>query len=403
MSTYAQQVLTELGFKRISYPEFLDIHQRQAREIFGEDVNLGDESPLGQWIKFISFMRAEDNELAEAVFLAGNVDNATGISLDYAVSKFGVSRFAEEKSTGVRSLKVLLTPGATLEAGFIVETLGGVQFRTITNVTDTDNDGVVYADVEAVEFGARGNINTGTSITIQTPVPGVTGASIVANITGGRNREVDKELRAKYYKSISSAGGSTTDSVLAAILDIPEVRAARVTENDTDIDKTATGGLPRNSIGPVVLGGRAEEIGRAILSKKAGGIRSYGTHSVEVQDASGNFQSIGFSYATGVHIYVKVKLSTNAAFPDNGASLVEQEIIQYIGGVDANGTNYLGLGMAESVIYAQVIRAITVPGIDDLTVEIRRGDTGPYTTANILIGAVEVAETNAGRVDVIID
>lgn len=401
MSTYAQQVLTELGFKRITYPEFLAIHQQQAREIFGEDIDLGDESPLGQWIEFISFLRAEDNELAEAVFLAGNVDSATGVSLDYAVSKFGVSRFVEEKSFGVRSLKVMLTPGAVLEAGFIVETTGGVQFRTIANVTDSDNDGAVYADLEAVEFGASGNVKAGTTVTIQTPVPGVTSASIVVDTTGGRNREVDKELRARYYRSIASAGGSTTDSILAAILEIPEVRAAVVTENDTDIDKTSTGGLPRNSVGPVVLGGQPEEIGRAILSKKAGGIRSYGSQEVEVKDDSDNFQTIGFSYATGAKIYVKVKLSTNAAFPDNGAFLVEQEIIQYIGGEDANGTTYQGLGMAEPVVYAQVIRAITVPGIDDLSVEIRKGDTGPYTMANILIGAVEVAETDAGKVEVI--
>lgn len=400
MSTYAQTVLTELGFKRISYNEFMEIHQQQAREIFGEDVDLGDESPLGQWIKFISFHRAEENALAEAVFLSGNVDYATGVSLDYAVSKFGVSRFVEERSYGVNSLKVTLTPGATLEAGFIVATNGGVQLRTVANVTDFDNDGTVYADLEAIDYGPSGNVAAGTPLTIQTPVAGVTAASIVLETTGGRNRETDKELRAKYYRSISLSGGSTTDSIRAALLEIPEVRAAIVTENDSST--TDAGGNPPHSVSPVVLGGSPEDIGAAILEKKAGGIQSYGSETVLVMDQSKKMQTIGFSYATVANIYVKVDLSTNAAFPDNGAFLVEQQIIQYIGGTDADGTQFQGLGMADPVIHAQVIRSITVPGIDDLTVTMRKGATGSYAAANILMGVVEVAETDAGKVEVTI-
>lgn len=396
MSTYAQEILTGLGFKRMRYEDYLSKLQADAKEIFGENVDLDDESPLGQWIKLQAFQRAEENELAERVFLWGSVDYAEGVALDYAVGKYGVQRFQASKSKGTDALSLTVTAGSTVEAGFIGATESGIQFRTTETVTDDDNNGTVVADIESIEYGPFGNQAIGTITEIVTPLANVTAITNTVATAGGRNREEDKELRARYYKTIATAGGSTTDSVLSELLELPDVRAAIVTENDSDT--TDGNGNPPHSISPVVLGGTPESIAYAIHRKKAGGIRSYGTQTFDVTDKSGRTKTIGFSYAATAEIYVNVNLSKNSAFPENGDEEVQRQIIEYIGGEDADGNTYLGLGMAASVIHSQLLRAVTVPGISDMTVTLRKGASGGYAAANITIGSTEVAETDAGKV-----
>jgi uncharacterized phage protein gp47/JayE len=393
---YATDVLTAKGFRRILYPEYLEMEQNRARELFGEDVDLGDESPLGQWCKMLAFDRAEENELAERVYLSANVDNAEGVALDYAVKRGGITRFPAKKASATQALKVTISPGDTLDAGFLAAKANGVTYRTTIAAVDADGDGIAYADVEAVEAGSSGNADVGEVLEIKTPTAGVTGVTNVIAITGGRYAETDAALRSRYYKSIAKGGSSTTDSITASLLEISDVRAAITFENDADT--TDAEGRPPHSVAPVVLGGTPEEIGKAILSTKAGGIKSYGSESVTVKDNSGIDKVMGYSYATTVPVYANVTVYRNALFPTDGANTVEQQVIEFIGGKDIDDAEYPGLGMGEDVVHARLIRAIAVRGLDDLIITMRKGDTGEFTSDNIEIGSTEVAETSAARV-----
>jgi hypothetical protein len=120
-----------------------------------------------------------------------------------------------------------------------------------------------------------------------------------------------------------------------------------------------------------------------------------------VKDASGNDQTIGYSFATSQDIYVNVELSKNAAFPVNGEELVKSEIIKYIGGVDGDN-QYAGLGMAANVVHAQIVGSIlrNVAGIADLEVTLRKGTSGSFLAQNVTIGSTEVAGTDADKVTV---
>lgn len=391
----AQDILTALGFKRKRYADYIVDLQNKARELFGEDVNLEDQSPMGRWVQLIAYQHAEANELAEKVWLSVHVETAEGVSLDYAVKKYGIRREQSQPATG--NIEVTTIPGKTIGVGELtVETEDGIRFTNTASGTAVTN--TLVLPVRALESGPEGNVPAHTITAIFTPIADVEAVTNPAPTSGGKNKETDDRLRERYYATMGRGGSSTTDGVRVAMLEVPGVRAAVVIENNLS---TPDGeGRPPHCIAPVVLGGDPQAVAEAIHSKKAGGISSYGSTVKTVRDKSGYDQAIGFSYATKAPIYVNVNLTKNNLFPANGVEKVKDEIIQYIGGDNAQNETYLGLGMAVTVKHAQVIGAIlrTIPGIDDLTVTLRKGDSGEFAAANIPIGKTEVAETDAGKV-----
>ncbi len=390
--------LTAQGFQRKRYTDFVEEMEQQARELFGADVNLSESSPLGRWIKMISYARAEENEKTEQVYFSAYYATAEGVNLDHVCKYIGIQRKQATKASATDAIEATVDSGSSLSSGLVLATTGGVEFVTTESVTDDDNDGFVLIDVEASEAGVEGNVPTGTITEINTPVANLQSVTNVKEITGGTKRETDAELRSRYEQSVAKGGASTLDGIRATLLnEVDGVRAAVVVENNTDT--TDADGRPPHSFESVVLGGQATDIGNAILKSKPAGIQAYGGQTVSVDDSSGNAQSIGYSTATVIDLYVDVTLTTNSSFPSNGADLVELEIIKYIGGNDADGNTYNGLGMGDNVVTFQLERAIglNVEGIDDLTVTTSTDGTN-YDETNKIIQTTEVAETDNNKV-----
>lgn len=391
----AQTILTSLGFKRKRYDDFIADMQQQARELWGADVNLSDNSPLGKFIKNISFARAEENELAEAIYYSAYYDTAEGVQLDAVCKNIGIQRIQAQKATGAVTLTV--TPGITVNYGLIVATSDDVEFITTETVTDSDNDGSVSASIEAKVAGVSGMVPSNTITVINTPVVGVSSVTNSLETSGGRETETDSELRSRYEKSVSKAGASTMDGIKATLLnDVPDVISAVVIENNGDV--ADTDGRPPHSFEVITLGGISSDIGAAILKSKPAGIQAYGSQTVTVNDDSGNPQTIGFSYATEIDVYVNINLTANASFPSDGVDQVKLEVLKYIGGVDADYNLYSGLGMGDDVIITKIINAIyNVNGVSDASVTVSTDNT-TFDPSNISISATQVAQTAIDRV-----
>lgn len=396
----AQTILTAAGFRRKRYEEFILEAEALARELWGADVNLDARGPLGKFIKSIAFARAEDHELAEAVYNSGNIDTAEGVALDYAVKRgSGITRIQAKKATG--TVRFTTTAGKTVTGGVIVATADGLQYMTTATVTAAGT--TVDAPVEALQAGPAGNVPPGVITSIKTAIAGVSAVTNPDATAGGRDAETDQQLRDRHYSSLSNFGKGTIDAIRAEILDtVSGVREAFVAENTGDTVDDA--GRPPHCIEATVLGGAEADIGAAILRSKAAGIRAFGSQTVIVKDSSGNDQTIGFSFANASAVYVNVNVSKNASFPQNGADLVEYECINYIGGTNAAGQTFPGLGLGDDVIHAKIVSAILskIPGIDDISVTLRKGDSGPFAAANVVMDSTEVPETDADKVVVVI-
>ncbi|WP_214849021.1 baseplate J/gp47 family protein [Exiguobacterium sp. s138] len=383
------------GFKKKNYAEIFDEMDIKARELFGDDINTSERSPLGILIRLFAWFHSKGWELAEKVYNSAFVGKAEGVQLDYLTPLYNTQRNPEQSS--VVDLSFTGKPNFTILEGTQFTTDNDIYF-VLTQDVLLNSSGIGTGSAVALFPGAVGNVPANT-ITIQAePSADVYTVNNPLGATEGRDIETDTELVARLLDSTAGNGFGTTNSIRAAILEVPSVRAVSVIENN---ENTAVGGNDPKSIHAYVLGGDAQSIAEAIYEKKAAGIKPMGTQVRTVYDASGNAQTVRFDYAAQVSIYVEVDVTTNAGFPANGITLVKDEIVQLIGGTASDGTIYVGSQMGEDVIVSQLTRAVlNITGIDDAKVRIGTS-AGTLGTANLVIADNQVAQTDTAKVTVI--
>jgi len=385
--------LTEKGFKRKRYADIIEEKESRARELFGENVNLGEQSPLGLFIRLNAWEESLAWQVAEDVYFSAFVDSATGTSLDRVAQYIGIVRSPATRAAG--AVKFEGDNGTVIEEGFLLETEDGIQFKT-TEEVEIDG-GEITAEIRAVEPGTDGNVPANTITEIVNPIEGLDSVKNDEETTGGSNKETDAELRERYINSVAKGGASTVDSIRASLLDTEGVRSALVIVNS---ENEEVDGRPPKSFESYVLGGEAEDIAKTILQTGAAGIQAYGQETETVEDDAGQEHTIGFTYATEVDIYVDVTVTTNEEYPEDGDESMVTEIVKYIGGEDEDGQVYTGLSMGDDVIYTQIIKACyRVPGVEDVDVNIGTSPD-PTGTENISIDTTEVAETAYEKVGV---
>src|SRR5690606_26660667 len=182
--------------------------------------------------------------VAERVYYAAYIDTATGQSLDFAVKYAGISR--RPPSHAWRLVRFTGDPGVTIPRGFLIETEGGVRYAT-TEAAVIGPEGHVEVMTRSVGTGWDVNVAPGQLNIITNPLPGL---SSVIGLESDRNvdgldRETDRELRERSYLSLDAGGGSTIDSIRAAVLNVRGVRAARVFQLPT-MEVDAEGRPPKS-------------------------------------------------------------------------------------------------------------------------------------------------------------
>lgn len=383
--------LNDTGFKRKRYIDVLTTLQGYARNLFGDNINVSENSPLGMILKIVSFGLGVLWQVVENVYFAAYKNSATGVQLDYVCQYAGITRKPAVKATGT----VIFTgvAGTVIPANFIVMA-GNVQYWTL-HAVEIDSGGTISAEIQALESGTVGNVSAGEVNKLFRVLTGVTSVVNTLAISGGEEKETDHALSARYDLSIASGGTSTAPSIEASILAVTDVITAIVTENDTNAE---VGGIPAKSFESFVYGGADSEIAQAIFDSKGAGIRAYGTTTVSVDDSHGVSHTIGFTRPDEVDIYVNITLTKNSSYPGTGDTTIETLVIEYIGGTDSEGDTYNGLGIGDDVIYTKIIGLChDIAGVDDVVVELST-DGITYSAANIAITGLQVAVTDIDKV-----
>ncbi|AUS87022.1 hypothetical protein LBYS11_12080 [Lysinibacillus sp. YS11] len=387
-------MLTKYGFKRMRTADYLPIIQELARELFGEDADLSDLTPLGKFIYLMAQQKAEDNEELEQVYNARFVDTSEGASLDANVKRV-ITRKRWTKATG--EVIVNLDKGAKINIGDLFRTKYNVYFKALEAI-DAIEDGSYRVSVGALEYGVIGNVEPNDISIIVNPQSGINSVTNQDAFFNGQDEEMDEKLQDRYYESLGKLGSRRVESIEANVLDDVEgVRAAVVIENDTNVEDAD--GRPPNSFETVVLGGLDEDIAMAIFRKKGGGIRAYGSTVFTYTDNRGIVHEIGFTRASTVSVYVRVYIKKNNQFPINGDDLAVAHIVKYIGGT-YNDEVYPGVGMSKDVVCTKAeARISSIDGVDDVRVEFST-DGVTFEPHNVVIAFPEVAETDESKIEV---
>lgn len=382
------------GFIKKKYADIIDSMETRAKTLYDENVNLSNRSPLGIFLKVVAWFIGQTWEVSEDVYNSAFLNTAEESALDKIGMLIGITRNQATKSTG--EVTFIGDDGTVIPSGFIVSTEDGIEFETTEEVEISG--GTATASIIALESGLESNVAASSIIESLELIVGLDSLTNAEATTGGQNQETDAEFRERYKRSTALPGAATVDSIIAALLQVEDVRSAVVIENDTN---STVDGIPAKSFESFVLGGESEDIAKAIFDKKPAGIQAFGDETEIVTDIAGQTHSIGFTYVQVVDVYVDiVSIETNGDFPLDGNEQIKTSIIRYIGGTDEDGQLYAGISIGQDVIYNKIINAIyTVSGVQDIDVDIS-SDNITFNKNNIVIGNVEIAETDHTKITI---
>jgi len=305
--------LNENGLQLKSFDVLLEEFETRMREIYGDDINLDQDSPDGQLANIVAQMGTDVREVLQRIYDILNLDNATGVNLDRACALIGITR-----KGGTRTVTpITITTSAAC-------TLVGLNEDETDAYTVQDNAGNKWnlqntkyfsgADAASLSFQAEtiGHQLT-TPNTITTPVTLVLGVSSINNPTTatviGEDEETDLELRTRAKRSIMLASVGFTDSLYAALMNLDGMASVRILENVTNV--TDENGTSPHSIHVITAGSAPyKDIATTIMQKRSAGCGMDGDIVYPVMNADGYPIDIKWSVITSRYLFAYATISS---------------------------------------------------------------------------------------------
>ena len=381
--------VTENGIQAPSYAEILEYFQSQARNIFGQDVNIDADTQDGQLIAIFALALSDVNAQAIATYNQFNPNTAVGVGLDSAVKTNGITRHTATNSTV--DLVLIGQAGTVITNG--VATDDNENRWLLPEQVVIPVSGEITVTATAEEVGAiEASPNTITQI--GTPTLGWQSVNNPTQATVGVAVETDAELRQRQSRSTELPSVSLWEGIIGSLLNLPGV--IRVSGVKNDEDDPSPEGVPGHTIAMIVDGGEVDEIGETIFLKKGEGVGTYGSVQTTYIDTYGFPNVIKFSRPTIVNAYITLTITPSSTYISTVANEIKQRIAGYIN----------GLSIGESVNIARVLSSAVkdcTTGVDDRfdVTAITMGEaSGSQTAASIPIEWNEAAYCDVDNITV---
>ena len=383
-------MLDDLGFHRPTYAELLAEQETRARQLFGDDIETGEATALGKYIRLNVYDYARLYELAEKIYYARFPNFATGVQLDRLTPFANISR---NPATVARHIVEFYgIAGKTVEQGSLVATGDGVTFYTLEDVTMQDEGlglGTARVTVECTEFGTVGNVAVGEIDRMGNPNGYVREVRHIALKLLAKDAETDKTLRERFHDVVKGTGSGTWEALYGALGRITNVDGVVIVENDT---AETVGTMPPHSFQCYIVAPNTldQQIGQTIFDKKPIGIKPLGEVEVTVLDSAGSAHVMRFSRAIEKQISLQATIKKTTSYPEDGTEQIKTNIANLINGL-SNG---------DDVILSRLYSAIhAVEGVAEVAdLKIKAGD-GAFAAANIICLPAEFARIQKENID----
>ena len=352
--------ITETGYHRSTFEEILSDLTLKAQELFGEDIDVSDQTPLGKLLHIMAYVRGKDHEEAELIYYSRFPNTASGTNLDRLCPFVGITR---NVATPARyQVTVTGEEGTTIPVGFLVATESGIEYYNTVETTIAAGEKTCEITVECTQAGTIGNVTANSIIEIVNPEAGIDSVIGKSLVSTGEDEESDYDLRQRISKIGEGAGSCNVSAIRAALLKVPTVTSAVVIENDTDeVDEY---GHPAHSVTCYISGGDgySQQIAEAIFNTKATGIKANGAISVNVVDDGGFTHIIKYSTTENVAVEVAISFTATEDFETDGIQKIQNNIMAYI--------NNLGFGndVVFSALYGHIYSVTGVAKVNSLTI-----------------------------------
>lgn len=184
------------------------------------DADAGEYSDLWLYARLVADLVYRLHLSAERILTAMHPATTHGDALGRWLETFGLpdgqggyGRIPDAGSSGVAALQVTAT-GATADLLGQQLTDGGGRTYEITSSYAFAGAGTHDYDLAAVDTGAATNLTTGSTLTFISPPANVQStATLVADLTGGTDRETDSEGRTRLLQRLRTPGlsGNASD------------------------------------------------------------------------------------------------------------------------------------------------------------------------------------------------
>jgi uncharacterized phage protein gp47/JayE len=377
--------IDETGFQRTRLDERLSTLETAMRALFGQSIDLSPDSIDGQTLGIFAESVSNLEQLAEDVYHSFNPQSATGVALSRLVQLNGIRRISGLYSTA--TLLITGQQGTRIPAGSLVQSATGLTFATTAEAT-IPPAGQITIPARSTTPGAH-IAPAGTLNKIGSPVYGWQQVTNTEDAIPGRAEETDEQLRIRRRVSTSTPAQCIVDAIYGALLNTPEVRQARVFENDQD--HPDANGLPPHSIYCVVEGGETDAILGSIWKRKTAGTTTVGDVSGLILDSQGNPHTLHYARPQYVDVWITLNLSTRYGWPTDGAARIAANLTAW-----ALENQEIG----EELIRSRLFDAINaVPG-HSVTNLLIGTEENPDGTDNIAVPFDGLARLDTARITV---
>lgn len=356
----------------------------------GPSVQTAADTILGQLVDIFAEREALVWEAVQSAYDAYDPDSAGGSSLEAICAYAGVTRLAASHSTV--TLTATGTNGTVIPEGSIFRVPNGGKWVSIAEATISGGEAAVVCEAEDTgPIEAEADTITG----IVTTISGLTSVTNEDPAVPGRTVETDAQLRVRREISLQRASGSTPAAIRARVLEVEDVLACVVIDNDSDaLDLTYS--LPAHSFRVVVWPDLPNntDIWQAIWEHKPGGIYSDGFYAGLATDTQGVQHQLRYSTASEQEIHVVVRVVVDPDnYPLDGDDQVEAAVLAYGAA--------LSIGDDVRPFKASAAIDAAVSGILDLEVRAKIGSTpGGSDTVTIPISIVQIATMESANITV---
>ncbi|APG50424.1 TPA: baseplate J/gp47 family protein [Providencia stuartii] len=357
--------ITETG---IVIDKLTDVHQRLTegfKRIYGDDINLDADSPDGQMIGL--FSQEIDNINQAIALIAQMLDpyKAIGSWLEQRAMYAGIVRRGADYSY-LNEVVITGKQGVTVHKGSLLSDDNRTKWVTLADVTLGSN-GSARVDLRSQELGAF-LLPANRPLTMDTVTIGVDSITTTKAAKEGAFEETDGNLLLRFMRSHAINNHDDYQGLEGALLDLPDVKQAKVYENYTN--QTDEKGIPPHTLNAVVIGGHDNDIGRTILSKKVGGCGVFGRIS-NTQTYAGAPRTVYFDRAALVNVKVKLLLERVGGFHDIDTDAIKAALAATE--FDIGESVYaMRLTCQVNAVQGFYIKSITVNGRDAVSIGVRQ-------------------------------
>lgn len=337
-------------------PDILDVNGLQTKTftelrtelviafqaIYGNDINVDQNSPDGQQIDIFTENGVDIREVLTQINAGFDPDQAIGRVLDQRVAINGITRnegtytFQNVEITTDRALNLIGLDSQSNELDPSVPGLYSVKDDAGTIFHLLDSQSIIGPGTFSFNFRAatigQVEVIVNTITTPETVLAGVTGINNPSSANSiGQNEEKDSELKQRRRISTAIASIGNLDGLEAALKGLDGVTTALAEENDTKI--VDSNGTEPNTIWCIVEGGDDVEIATVIYSRKTTGCGMRGDQVVSIPRTNNRFYAVKFDRPGNEDLYIRASLSIpgESFNPDDVKEAIVNNVIWGVG------------------------------------------------------------------------